>query len=138
MRGRWLTTRISFIRKPWGERPPDLKESLAYFAAINVLAESDIEVLRLLVEAASPVGEATSRRASRSRRRCTGPTRCQRLASSIRVRAAGTRSICATSIRRGIAYGRENNPSRSHGGVRGMEFAVTSLGRRKSLTVRTF
>jgi 2-polyprenyl-6-methoxyphenol hydroxylase-like FAD-dependent oxidoreductase len=33
-----------------GERPPDLKERLAYFAAVDALAPDDAEVQRLLIE----------------------------------------------------------------------------------------
>jgi hypothetical protein len=33
-----------------GERPPDLKERLAYFAAVNALTAADSEVHRLLIE----------------------------------------------------------------------------------------
>ena len=36
-----------------GERPPDLKEQLAYFAAVDALATEDMEVHRLLVEVGS-------------------------------------------------------------------------------------
>jgi 2-polyprenyl-6-methoxyphenol hydroxylase-like FAD-dependent oxidoreductase len=36
--------------KTQGDRPPDLKERLAYFAAVNALTAEDVEVHRLLVE----------------------------------------------------------------------------------------
>jgi 2-polyprenyl-6-methoxyphenol hydroxylase-like FAD-dependent oxidoreductase len=36
-----------------GERPPDLKEQLAYFAALDALAPEDAEVHRLLIEVGS-------------------------------------------------------------------------------------
>jgi 2-polyprenyl-6-methoxyphenol hydroxylase-like FAD-dependent oxidoreductase len=36
--------------KTQGERPPDLRERMAYFAALDALTADDIEVQRLMVE----------------------------------------------------------------------------------------
>jgi hypothetical protein len=49
MRGHEPRTLISYFCRQ-SVNPPDLKEGLAYFAAINALAANDIEVHRLILE----------------------------------------------------------------------------------------